>query len=211
MSIINVALVEDDPEIRRSMEVFLRKTDEISVVGLFCCAEDFIADFESLNLDVVLMDITLPGMTGIECVARMKPLQPQVQYLMCTIHEDQERTFASLCAGATGYITKNSPPSRLIEAIRDIYNGGSPMSAQIARMVVLTFRDRGNNNELLDTFSHREQEILISLAKGYQYKEIAEKLLISIETVRTYLRKIYEKLQVHSKVEAINKIFPRGL
>lgn len=211
MAIINIALVEDDEEIRNSILLFLSRSDDIHVAGGYGCAEDFTEDFSTLDVDVVLMDITLPGMSGIDCVSVMKPQRPQVQYLMCTVHEDHDRIFASLCAGATGYITKNSPPSKLMEAIREIYNGGSPMSAQIARMVVDNFRNKRPSNGLLDTFTQREQEILQALAKGFQYKEIADKLLISIDTVRSYLRKIYEKLQVHSKIEALNKVFPKDL
>jgi len=208
---IYVAIVEDDDEVRNSMKEFLSMTDDISCVAVFANAEDFIKQFFSLTLDVVVMDITMPGMSGIQCVSQLKPKKPQVQFLMCTSHIEAEKTFDSLCAGATGYLLKNSPPEKLFEAIRDINNGGSPMSAQIARLVVSSFPDKKKNSALLDTFTTREQEILYALAKGYQYKEIAGQLFISIETVRTYLRKIYEKLQVHSKVEALNKVFPKGI
>ena len=129
---------------------------------------------------------------------------------MCTSHNDAERTFDSLCAGATGYVLKNSTPEQIFNAIKDIHNGGSPMSAEIARIVVNSFPNKKQNNQLLEAFTTREQEVLHALAKGYSYKEIADKLFISIETVRTYLRKIYETLQVHSKVEALNKIFPKN-
>ena len=156
------------------------------------------------------MDIGLPGITGIQCVQQLKPLKPDVQFLMCTSHEEPEKTFDSLCAGATGYILKNTSPEKMVEAIKDIYNGGSPMSAQIARLIVNSFPDKNKNQALIRTLTLREQEILHALSKGYQYKEIAVKLLISKETVRTYLRNIYEKLQVHSKLEALNKVFPKG-
>jgi len=208
---IYAAIVEDDDEVRSSMEEFLSTTDDISCVATFANAEAFMKQFAAMNVDVIVMDITMPGMTGIQCVSLMKPKRPEVQFLMCTSHIDAEKTFDSLCAGATGYLLKNSPPEKLFDAIRDIYKGGSPMSSQIARLVVNSFPDKKKNTGLLDTFTAREQEILYALAKGYQYKEIADQLFISIETVRTYLRKIYEKLQVHSKVEALNKVFPKDM
>lgn len=129
--------------------------------------------------------------------------------MMCTSHNDATRTFDSLCAGATGYILKTANPQQLAQAVRDIYSGGSPMSAEIARMVVSSFPKQNQNQNLLDELTTREQEIVHALSKGLSYQEIANSLFISIETVRTYLRKIYEKLQVHSKVEALNKLFPR--
>jgi DNA-binding NarL/FixJ family response regulator len=209
MSFIHVAIVEDDHDIRESMAEFLSTTDDIICTGTYSRAEDLIHDFLMLEVDVVLMDITLPGMSGIQCVDQLKPRRPEVQFLMCTSHGDAQKTFDSLCAGATGYLLKNATPQQLFDAIRDIHRGGSPMSAQIARLVVSSFPDKGKNQQLFETFTTREQEILTALSKGYSYKEIADNLLISIETVRTYLRNIYDKLQVHSKVEALNKVFPR--
>jgi DNA-binding NarL/FixJ family response regulator len=209
MSKIRVAIVEDDKDIRSSMQELLPLADDIQCVAAFERAEDYISKFKSTPVDVVLMDITLPGMDGIQCVRQLKPMKPAIQYLMCTSHNDAERTFDSLCAGATGYILKSSTPDQIFNAIRDIHKGGSPMSAEIARIVVNSFPVKQQNNQLLDSFTTREQEIIHALAKGYSYKEIADKLFISIETVRTYLRKVYEKLQVHSKVEALNKIFPK--
>lgn len=206
---IHVVLVEDDNEIRESMEEFLSTTDDIVCVGSFERAEDFIKSFRSLNVDVVVMDISLPGMSGIQCVSQLKPVKPEVQYLMCTSYGEAQKTFDSLCAGATGYLLKNSSPQQLFDAIRDINRGGSPMSSQIARLVVSSFPEKGKNQKLFDSFTSREQEIITALGKGYSYKEIAENLFISIETVRTYLRNIYEKLQVHSKVEALNKVFQK--
>lgn len=206
---INIAIVEDDAEVRESMQEFVSTTDDIYCISAYSNAEDFMKQFGALRVDVVVMDITMPGMSGIQCVELSKPKRPDVQFLMCTSHIDAEKTFDSLCAGATGYLLKNSPPEQLFDAIRDIHKGGSPMSSQIARLVVNSFPDKKKNTALLETFTVREQEILNALAKGYQYKEIAEQLFISIETVRTYLRKIYEKLQVRSKVEALNKVFPK--
>jgi DNA-binding NarL/FixJ family response regulator len=206
---IYIAIVEDNEEIRESMYEFVNSTNDIHCVAAFERAEDFEKKFRDMNVDVVVMDISLPGMTGIQCVSRQKPLRPEVQFLMCTSHNEPEKTFDSLRAGATGYMLKNAPPEKLFDAIRDIYKGGSPMSAEIARLVVSSFPEKNKNQQLIDTFTLREQEILYALSKGYQYKEIADQLFISIETVRTYLRKVYEKLQVHSKVEALNKVFPK--
>lgn len=208
---ILVAIVEDDNEVRGSMKEFIETSDDLVCVGTYANAEDFIDEFMSLKVDVVIMDISMPGMTGIQCVSILKPKRPDVQFLMCTSNIEAEKTFDSLCAGATGYIIKNAQPNQFFEAIRDIHNGGSPMSSQIARLVVSSFPDKKKNAQLLDSFTIREQEILHALAKGYQYKEIADQLFISIETVRTYLRKIYERLQVHSKVEALNKVFPKNI
>lgn len=210
MSAIQIILVEDDKEIRDSMELFLSKPKDFHIAGSYSSAEEFMEAFEDTVADVVLMDINLPGINGIECVKLMKPKNDSVQYMMCTVHEDQERTFAALCAGATGYILKNATPAQLIDAVRDISQGGSPMSPQIARYVLKAFQFQHQNPELLQTFTQREQEMLKALSRGFQYKEIADKMFISIETVRTYVRKIYEKLQVHSRTDAINKVFGKN-
>lgn len=209
MGIINVVIVEDDNEIRKSMQELLATTDDLICIAEFYRAEELIKQFKTMNVDVVVMDIALPGMSGIQCVSQLKQLRSEVQFLMCTSNEQPEKTFDSLCAGATGYLLKNSTPEQFFNSIRDIHKGGSPMSSQIARLVVNSFPEKNRNQHLLETFTTREQEILHALAKGYQYKEIAEQLFISIETVRTYLRKIYDKLQVHSKIEALNKVFPK--
>lgn len=206
---INVAIVEDDAEICGMIQEFMSGEADLHCVAAFERAEELIKSYRNYTIDVVLMDITLPGMSGIQAVSQLKPLRPSIQYLMCTTHNDAERTFDSLCAGATGYILKTSSPDKVFEAIRDIHKGGSPMSAEIARLVVTSFPNKKQDTELLQSFTTREQEILHALAKGLTYKEIADSLFISIETVRTYLRKIYEKLQVHSKVEALNKVFPK--
>ncbi|MBK9109446.1 MAG: response regulator transcription factor [Saprospiraceae bacterium] len=209
MQKIRVAIVEDDADIRASMVELISMADDLVCNKEFERAEDFAKSFKDMMVDVVLMDISLPGMSGIQCVRECKPKRPEVQFLMCTSHNDAERTFDSLCAGATGYILKNSSPDQVFQALRDIHQGGSPMSAEIARMVVSSFPNKKTDHHLLDSFTTREQEVLHALAKGLSYKEIADQLFISIETVRTYLRNIYEKLQVHSKVEALNKIFPK--
>ncbi len=211
MEKIRVAIVEDDEDIRESIVEIIPDSGDIICVRAYERAEEFLKELESLMVDVVLMDITLPGgMNGIQCVRQAKPKREEIQYLMCTSHNDQERTFDSLCAGATGYLLKNTRPEAMFAAIRDIHRGGSPMSPEIARMVVMSFPNKNQDNNLLEQFTTREQEVLHALAKGLTYQEIADKLFISIETVRTYLRKIYQKLQVRSKVEAINKVFPKS-
>lgn len=209
MPFIKIAIVEDDKEVRTMMCNYLDNIVGINCIAAFSKAEELIKVYKDVEVDVVLMDIGLPGISGIQCVAQLKPLKPQVQFLMCTSYDEPEKTFDSLCAGATGYILKSAPPEKIVEAIHDIYNGGSPMSTQIARLVVNSFSQKNQQLQLLNTFTTREQEILIALSKGYQYKQIADTLFISVETVRTYLRHIYEKLQVHSKVEALNKVFPK--
>lgn len=211
MSQIKLVVVEDDPDIRSAMtELLPLSNPSIVCVRAYERAEDFLREFDRLMVDVVLMDITLPGgIDGIQAVRQAKPHRPGVQFLMCTSHNDAEHTFDSLCAGATGYILKTARPDQVAQAVEDIFAGGSPMSPEIARLVVSSFPNKNQNQSLLDLLSNREQEIVHSLAKGYSYQEIADSLFISIETVRTYLRKIYEKLHVHSKVEALNKIFPK--
>ncbi len=206
-----VAIVEDDQELRESMMEMLPLAGDLVFTNAYEKAEDFLKDLDKIMVDVVLMDITLPGMDGIQCVRQAKPRRPEIQFLMCTSHSDSERTFDSLCAGATGYMLKSSSPDQIFRAIREVHNGGSPMSAEIARKVVNSFTNKNQQSELLAKLTTREQEIIHELAKGYSYREIADKLFISIETVRTYLRKIYEKLQVNSKVEALNKVFPKPL
>ena len=209
MQKIRFVIVEDEQIIRESMKEFLSADSGLECVGVFQKGEEFLTAFEKLETDVVLMDIGLPGKSGTEVVALTKSLKPRVQFLMCTSYEGPDRIFSSLQAGATGYILKNATPDKLVTAIKDIHQGGSPMSPEIARLVVQSFSDKKEESELFKSLSQREQDILQALSKGYQYREIAEQLHISIETVRTYLRRVYEKLQVRSKVEALNKVFPK--
>lgn len=210
MSKIRVAIVEDDADIREAMLELLPSAGDIVCVRAYERAEAFLKEIERMMVDVVIMDISLVGgMDGIQAVRQAKPRRPEVQFLMCTSHNDAQRTFDSLCAGATGYILKTASPEQLAQAVRDIHAGGSPMSPEIARLVVSSFPNKNQNQHHLEMLTAREQEIVHALAKGFSYQEIADNLFISIETVRTYLRKVYEKLQVHSKVEALNLLFPR--
>jgi DNA-binding NarL/FixJ family response regulator len=151
------------------------------------------------------MDIQLPRMSGIECVEKLKVQNPDIQVMMLTVYEDDEKVFKSILAGASGYILKRTPPAELLEAIRELHEGGSPMSDQIARKVVQAFQQMGKSSKETENLSSREMEILSYLARGYNDKEIADKLFLSIKTVRTHLRNIYKKLHVRSRTEAVLK------
>ena len=175
-------------------------------VGEYDDAETALARLPQENPSVVLFDINLPGMNGIECVRRLKPRLPDTQFVMVTVYEDANHIFNALSAGASGYILKQTRRNELIDALKDVHAGGSPMSSQIARKVVQTFRrnETQTDGETME-LSPREREVLELLARGYLYKEIAEKLEISVQTVNTYIRRIYEKLHVRSRAQAVAK------
>jgi DNA-binding NarL/FixJ family response regulator len=202
---IRVSIVEDDARIRASLARLIDGAARFRCVSQHESAERALAELPGVGPDVVLMDINLPGMSGVECVRRLKPLLPAAQVVMLTVYEDTDLIFAALAAGATGYLLKRTPPDELLDGIRDVHRGGSPMTGHIARKVVQSFRDddRGGADE--DALSPREREVLDHLAQGYLYKEIAARLAISYDTVHTYVRRIYEKLQVHSRTEAVAK------
>jgi DNA-binding NarL/FixJ family response regulator len=206
---IQVAIVEDDKEILQSLINLLAVDNDIVVTKTFLSAEAFISAFPDLQMDVVLMDIGLPHKSGIQAVAEMKPRRPNVQYVMCTIYDDDEKIFNALCVGATGYLLKNTSPSEIAEAIKTVYQGGSMMSTTIARKVVQSFQNRKIQSKELENLTPRQWEILNFLDQGYRYKEIAEKMHLSFETIRTYCRNIYDVLQVHSRTDALNKVFPK--
>lgn len=207
---LRVAIVEDDNELRRFMEETVNGCNDFILEGSFSTAEDFKKNFYRFaELNVCVMDINLPGMTGIQCIEELKPKNLNVQYLICTVFEDSIHLFNALRAGATGYILKSAGEEEFIRAIKDIHVGGSPMSPQIARMVVASFPVKKSDEGLLGDLNKREREILDLLAAGFRYKEIADKLFLSIETVRTYIRDIYSKLHVHSRTDAVNKLYNR--
>ena len=206
---IQVAIVEDDKEILQSLINLLSVDNDIVVTNTFLSAEAFITAFPDIHMDVVLMDIGLPHKSGIQAVAEMKPRRPNVQYVMCTIYDDDEKIFNALCVGATGYLLKNTSASEIAEAIKTVYQGGSMMSATIARKVVQSFQNRKIQSKDLENLTPRQWEILNFLDQGYRYKEIAEKMHLSFETIRTYCRNIYDVLQVHSRTDALNKVFPK--
>jgi RNA polymerase sigma factor (sigma-70 family) len=201
---IRVAIVEDDTPVRESLSVLVAGTGQFRHVGSYPNAEVALKELQQTKTDVVLMDIHLPKMSGIECVARLKQLQPAVQVLMLTAYGENDEIFQSLQNGASGYLLKKTSPAEILEAIVDVHSGGSPMSNSIARKVVQHFQKKPANNDT-EKLTPREHEILELLAKGYHYKEIAGELSISVMTVRVHLRHIYEKLQVRSRTEAVVK------
>ncbi|MDZ4750681.1 MAG: response regulator transcription factor [Flavobacteriales bacterium] len=206
---LKLAIVEDDSTMREAMESVARSFVEVSDVYVFPRAEDFLEICKDLRADVVLMDIELPGMSGIECVGKMKALAPFTQVVMCTVFEQEDKIFDSICAGASGYIVKNSSPEKIREAIVDAQRGGSPMTTHIARKVVEAFRKSQSPNTSAEILTLREKQILEHLSKGLRYKEIASNLDLSPDTIRTHIRNIYEKLQVQSRMEAVNKVYGR--
>jgi len=202
---IKVAIVEDNEKIREGLAVLIGGSEGFYCSATYETAEEALRGIPSLNPDVVLMDIHLPKMSGIECVEKLKEKSPDLQVMMLTVYEDDEKVFKSILAGATGYILKRTPPAELLEAIRELHEGGSPMSDQIARKVVQAFQEMGRSSKETENLSDREMEILSYLAKGYHDKEIADKFFLSVKTVRTHLRNIYQKLHVRSRTEAVLK------
>ena len=198
-----VALVEDDARLRKQLVQILEDIDDIECVIVCASAEEALEKIPSKNPDVVLMDIKLPRMSGIQCVAELKRILPEVQVIMVTVYEDSERIFKALKAGASGYILKKHGSQKIIEALKELYNGGSPMSADIARKVVRAFHQEDTPQDY--KLTKRELDILQLLAKGMLYKEISQQLFISNNTVKQHIHNIYEKLQVHSVVEAVTK------
>jgi DNA-binding NarL/FixJ family response regulator len=201
---INVAIIEDDNSIRDLLVDLIHTDERLHCEHTFEDAKTAMAGIPKLDVDVVVVDIGLPDQSGIDCIRKLKPQNEAVQYLVYTTFEDTDLLFEALKAGASGYITKTTEPDKLIESIIDVYNGGSPMSSQIARKVVNSFYQTTAEMQKL---SDREKEILMLLDKGFRYKEIASKLFLSTETIRTHIRNIYKKLQVNSRTEAINKSF----
>lgn len=200
---IRVALVEDDEIIRKTLIELLEETEGFRCIGAYQNAEDALEDIPRKSPQIVLMDINLPGMDGIECTYRLKIKMPDLLVVMLTVYEDAGKIFHSLQAGAVGYLLKLSKPGDIITALKEVIAGGSPMSPQIARKVVQSFHQerKGESQKL----SPREEQVLSLLSKGYLYKEIASELSISNDTVHNHIRKIYEKLQVHSRTEAVIK------
>ena len=208
---LSVAIVEDNHDIRTGLMMIINNTEELECRQTFSSAEDAIKILPLACSDVVLMDIDLPGMNGIECIKTLKEKCVQTNFMMLTVYEDDDKIFRSLKAGASGYMLKKSSPTQLVEAIKDISTGGSPMNAQIARKVVASFQQHEQKklSDAVQGLTKREIELLELLSKGFRYKEIAEKLFISSDTVRTHIRNIYVKLHVNSKIEAINKVFDK--
>ena len=207
---ISLAIVEDLAEVREGLKQFISLNPEFTIVDTFQTAEEAMHELPRLNPDIVIMDINLPGISGIECIRQIKKKTPRTQFMMFTVYENDEKVFEALKAGASGYLLKNTGLLQLIEALKELYNGGSPMSANIARKLVTLFREEHAEAAPTIGLSKRENEILLLLSKGLLYKEIADQLGISTGTVRQHIHKIYEKLHVQNRTEALNKAFGKN-
>lgn len=202
---IKVALVEDNKELREGLEQLLKGTRGFQCVGAYGMCSLLLDEFSTGSPDVILMDIGLPGLSGVECVKLIKNQNPDVNILMLTVYDDDRKIFDSIYNGASGYLLKKTPPAKLLEAIREINSGGAPMSGKIARRVLTMFQQTNIPIPREIELSHREKEILHGLVEGLSYKMIGEKYFISIDTVRTHIKHIYDKLHVHSKSQAVAK------
>ena len=210
---IAISIVEDNDQLRGTLAKVIGRAEGFRFASDYASAEDALAGLPKVKPDVVLMDINLPGINGVECVRKLKTLLPQTQVMMLTVYEDTENIFNALAAGANGYMLKRTPTKELIEAIREMQRGGSPMTTHIARLVVQSFQKPAAapaaGGKDMPELSEREQQVLDLLARGLIYKEIADKLNIGYETVHTYIRRIYEKLQVRTRTEAVAKFLQR--
>jgi DNA-binding NarL/FixJ family response regulator len=202
---ITVSIVEDSDQLRGTLARVISRTAGFQCLSQYANAEAALEAIPKAKPNVVLMDINLPGMSGVECVRRLKQILPDTLIVMLTAYEDTENIFNSLAAGASGYLLKRTSSAELLAAIKDVQSGGSPMTTHIARKVVQSFQKTGPSHQPAENLSPREQEVLDCLSQGFLYKEIAERLGISFETVRTYVRRIYEKLQVRTRTEAVTK------
>ena len=207
-----ISIVEDNEQLRGTLAKVISRAQGFRLASDHGSAEEALAALPNIKPDVVLMDINLPGMNGVECVRQLKVILPGTQVMMLTVYEDTENIFNALAAGASGYMLKRTPGKELIEAIHEVKRGGSPMTTHIARKVVQSFQKpptQTRPTDDLSELSEREQQVLDLLSQGLIYKEIAEKLNISYETVHTYIRRIYEKLQVRTRTEAVARFFQR--
>ena len=202
---VRVAVVEDKAPFRRGLSAIFDLTPTIECVGMYSTGEDALREIPRVAPDVVLMDINLPGISGIECTSELKRLRPGSQVIMLTIEENNERVFAALRGGAAGYLLKAATPAEILEGIQLVARGGSPMSAMIARRVVESFHGTQPTSSTKDVLTEREVQVLDATARGKRAKEVAAELGLSVTTIQTYLRRIYEKLQVHSQAEAVAK------
>ncbi len=204
-SVISSVLIEDDAPLREILALWLRETEGFVCLGAFPDVESAIPEIARCKPDVALVDINLPGLSGIDCVRKLKPLLPNTQFVMLTVYQDSRHIFDALSAGATGYLLKRTHREALIAALQEVHAGGSPMSSIIARKVVQSLQQPKLKVKTVEELSRRENEILTLLAQGYLYKEIAATLGIGIGTVNTYIRRIYEKLHVNSRTQAITR------
>ncbi len=202
---ISICIVEDLDEVREGLKQFISLNPEFDVLDTFRTAEEALYEIPRLKPQIVIMDISLPGMNGIECIRQVKDKTPATQFMMFTVYENDEKVFEALKAGASGYLLKNTGLVQIIEALKELHNGGSPMSANIARRLVTVFRDK--ETAPVEVLSKRENDVLQLLSKGLLYKEISDQLSISTSTVRQHIHRIYEKLHVQNRTEALNKAF----
>lgn len=206
---ITVSIVEDNDQLRGTLARVIDRAEGFQCLSHYGNAEDALKDLPNVRPEVVLMDINLPGMNGVECVRQLKQLLPKTQVMMLTVYEDTENIFNALAAGSSGYMLKRTPRDELLAAIREVHRGGSPMTTHIARKVVQSFQKAPATPDATENLSPREAEVLDLLSQGLIYKEISDKLGISYETVHTYIRRIYEKLQVRTRTEAVAKFLRR--
>jgi DNA-binding NarL/FixJ family response regulator len=209
MAKIRVGITEDIEEIRNAVAALLLWDPDFELVFTLGRAEEAAETIPALQPDIVVMDINLPGMNGIECIRQVKPLCPHTQFMIFTIYENDEHIFDALEAGASGYLLKKASMPQIAEALKELYNGGSPMSAQIARRLVQRYQKDTQPVEKNSPLSAREKEIVQLLSTGLLYKEIADRLGITTGTVKQHIHRIYEKLHVNNKTEAINKVFKK--
>ena len=205
MKVDSIAIVEDDEKVRLYLAEQIQQNMEVKTLRVFGDAETALQELTAQPVEIGLFDVNLPGMSGIDCIQRLKMLHPKMQMMVLTVYDNTDTIFQALAAGATSYLLKSTPPEKVVEAIREVFEGGSPISSQIARKVIEAFAAKGKGNKFFQELSRREQEILEQLRKGFRYKEIADQLFLSIDTVRTHIRNIYEKLQVNSRVDALKK------
>src|SRR5258706_12766037 len=208
-SMIKVSIVEDDAKLRETLVRYFAGQSGFRCLKAYANAEVALADISQHPPDVLLMDINLPGMNGIECVSRLRRVAPLVKIIMLTVFEEGEQVYQALSAGAFGYLVKSNRPAKILEAIREVYHGGSPMSGHIARKLVQSFQAHASGSTETEVLTARELEVLQGLSRGNPYKQIASELGISVSTLRTYIQRIYEKLHVHSKTEAVMKFARR--
>jgi DNA-binding NarL/FixJ family response regulator len=203
--VITVVVIEDHPRIREGLGILIDGTEGYRCADTFSTMEDALARLGADGPDVALVDIGLPGMSGIEGIRRLKERYPGTAVLVLTVYEDDRRIFDAMCAGAAGYLLKKTPPARLLESVREVLDGGAPMSPEIARRVVALFRDFQAPVEAAHNLTPHELRLLKMLVEGHNYKTAAAELRVSVNTIRFHMRSIYEKLQVHSKSEAVSK------
>lgn len=207
MEAISISIVEDIEEVRESLSKLIRESDDFILFTAYLNAESALKGIPEEQPEIVIMDINLPGISGIDCIRRIKDDCPRTQFLIYTIFEDDEKVFEALEAGASGYLLKKTPKDKIVSALKELHEGGSPMSTHIARKVIQSFRQQNHLSEKSNLLTPKEREVLELLAKGFMYKEIGEKLHISLNTVKQHIHKLYEKLHVSNRTSAINKLY----